>query len=96
MASYRLSEQAAEDFESIYIFGLLNFGLRQADIYADGMEARIEQIATQPELYPSIEHVMSGYRLSVYRSRSIYYRLDDCGVVIVRILRSQDVGAALE
>jgi len=96
MANYRLSEQAAEDFESVYIFGLLNFGMRQADMYADGIEARIEQIATQPELYPSIEHVRPGYRLSVYRSHSIYYRVDDCGVVIVRILRSQDVGSALE
>lgn len=56
----------------------------------------LNRLATQPELYPSIEHVRSGYRLSVYRSHSIYYRLDDCGVVIVRILRSQDVGAALE
>lgn len=40
MASYRLSERADEDFESIYVFGLLNFGLLQADAYAISMSAR--------------------------------------------------------
>ena len=38
MASYRLSERADEDFESIYMYGLINFGSLQADVYADGME----------------------------------------------------------
>ena len=34
MASYRLSKRADEDFESIYLFGLLSFGLIQAGAYA--------------------------------------------------------------
>lgn len=96
MAIFRLSKRAAEDFESIYVFGLLNFGLRQADTYADGMEARFEQIAAHQELYPAIESVRPGYRLSVYQSHSIYYRLDGNEVVVVRILLNQDVGAAFE
>tara|TARA_Y100001001_G_C7877285_1_gene263356 strand:- start:40 stop:330 length:291 start_codon:yes stop_codon:yes gene_type:complete len=95
MASYRLSKRADEDFESIYLFGLLNFGLIQADAYADGLEERFEQIAAQPDLYPAIEHVKAGYRLSVYQSHSIYYRVEQIGVVIVRILRNQDLKTAL-
>lgn len=96
MASYRLSERADEDFESIYVFGLLNFGLLQADAYADGLEARFEQIARQPQLYPAIDHVKAEYRLCVYKSHSIYYRTDGNCATIVRILRNQNVGAALE
>ncbi|WP_303285427.1 type II toxin-antitoxin system RelE/ParE family toxin [Marinobacter sp. SS8-8] len=95
MASYRLSKRADEDFESIYLFGLLNFGLIQADAYADGLEERFEQIAAQPDLYPAIEHVKAGYRLSVYQSHSIYYRVEQIGVLIVRILRNQDLKTAL-
>lgn len=95
MASYRLSKRADKDFESIYFFGLINFGLIQADAYADGLEERFEQIAAQPELYPAIDHIKSGFRLSVYQSHSIYYRVDRTGVLIARILRNQDVGAAL-
>lgn len=95
MAGYRLGKRADEDFESIYIYGVLTFGLEQAEAYAAGMEARFEQLANQPLLYPSIDHVKPGYRLSVYGSHAIYYRIEDDGVLIVRILRGQDVGVAL-
>ena len=95
MANYRLSKYASEDYESIYVFGLLNFGLQQADAYAEGMEARFEEIAQQPTLYPTVDHVKTGYRLSVYRSHSIYYCFESGRVLIVRILHSQDVAAAL-
>jgi len=96
MVSYRLSERADEDFESIYIFGLINFGSWQADVYADGMEARFTQIAEQPQLYPAVDHIKPGYRLSVYKSHSIYYRVDNDHVFIVRILRNQNLGLAFE
>ena len=39
---------------------------------------------------------MENYRLSVYQSHSIYYRVDKNDVIVVRILRNQDVGAAFE
>lgn len=94
MANYRLSKRADEDFESIYVFGLLNFGLMQADAYTDGLIQRSEQIAAQPALYPAIDHIRAGYRFSVYQSHSIYYRPEGSGVLIVRILRNQDVGSA--
>lgn len=95
MASYRLSERADEDYESIYLYGALTFGLEQAEVYATGMQIRFEQLSNQPLLYPAIDHVRPGYRLSVYGSHAIYYRIDDDDVLIVRILRNQDVGTAL-
>lgn len=95
MASYKLSGSADEDFESIYLFGILNFGLKQANSYADGMEDRFNQIAEQPRLYPGVDHIRPGYRLSVYKSHSIYYCIDDEQLLIVRILKNQDVGMAL-
>jgi len=67
----------------------------QADAYANGLEKRFEQIALQPDLYPAIDHIKPGYRFSVYQGHSIYYRVDNAGVLISRILRNQDVGAAL-
>ena len=95
MARYRLSKRADEDFESIYIYGALTFGLEQAEAYAAGMQARFVQLSNHPRLYPAIDHVRPGYRLSVYGSHAVYYCIDDEGVLIVRILRGQDVGAAL-
>ncbi|MCK9506193.1 MAG: type II toxin-antitoxin system RelE/ParE family toxin [Porticoccaceae bacterium] len=95
MAGYRLSKRADEDFESIYVYGALTFGLEQTEAYTSGMQARFEQLADQPLLYPAIDHVRPGYRLSVYGSHAIYYRMDNEGVFIVRILRSQDVATAM-
>lgn len=95
MASYRLSNRADGDFEAIFMYGVLTFGLRQAEEYALGLAARFEKIAHQPCLYRKVDHIKRGCRLSVYNSHSIYYRIDQHGVLIVRILRNQDAGIAL-
>ena len=42
----------------------------------DGIVNRFQKIADQPELYPAIDHIRQGYRRSVYKSRSIYYRIN--------------------
>ena len=93
--SYNLSKSADADFEDIFVYGVLTFGIRQAESYALGLQARFEQIAQHPLLYPEVSQIKAGYRLSVYRSHSIYYRTDSQGGLIVRILRSQDAGLAL-
>ena len=60
------------------------------------MEARFEQLAEQPCMYQAIDYIRPGYRRSVYGSHAIYYRIDGDGVLIVRILRGQDIRVALE
>ena len=95
MASYRLNREALEDLDRLYEHGVLTFGLRQADAYFDGIVNRFQKIADQPELYPAIDHIRQGYRRSVYKSHSIYYRIYPDDIVIVRILGQQDIGRAL-
>lgn len=97
MANYQLSKSADTDFEDIFIYGVLNFGIRQAEHYIQGLQDRLEQITQHPRLYPEASQLEGDYRyrLSVYRSHSIYYRADERGILIVRILRNQDVRAAL-
>lgn len=93
--SYSLSKSADADFEDIFVYGVSTFGIKQAESYALGLQARFEQIAQHPFLYPEVSQIKTGYRLSVYRSHSIYYLTESRGVLIVRILRSQDVSLAL-
>jgi toxin ParE1/3/4 len=45
MESYRLSADAEEDIRRLYRYGILNFGLAQADSYFDGLFARFDQLA---------------------------------------------------
>ncbi|MCP5441600.1 MAG: type II toxin-antitoxin system RelE/ParE family toxin [Chromatiaceae bacterium] len=95
MASYHLSREALEDLDQLYEFGILTFGLRQADVYFDGIVDRFQEMADRPELYPEVDHIRQGYRRSVYKSHSIYYQISLDDIVIVRILGQQDIGEEL-
>jgi len=95
MAGYKLTKRAVTDYENIFIYGVQQFGLQLADTYIEGMETHFSDIAARPYLYRAVDHVRVGYRRSVYRSHAIYYRIEVAGVLIVRILGRQDVGAAL-
>ncbi|GAK83006.1 ParE toxin protein [Vibrio ponticus] len=45
---YKLSNLAAEDFEHIFEYTLLNFGIEQADAYTDSMHNVLLTLAEQP------------------------------------------------
>lgn len=92
MVSCRLTKAADRDFESIFEFGIDHFGLEQAQAYQRGMIERFAQLAERPSLYPSVGHIRPGLRRSVYRSHSIYYRVEPEEIVIIRILGRQDAG----
>jgi toxin ParE1/3/4 len=95
MASYRLSDRALADLERLYDRGILTFGLRLADKYYDELLARMQQIADQPKLYPAVDDIRKGYRRSVCGVDSIYYRIGEQGVEIVRVLGRQDSASSL-
>lgn len=87
MAQYQLSPDAAEDIERLFLFGIDRFGASQATKYLDGLETRLEHIASSPATYPDVAHIRAGYRRSVYGVHSIYFReLDNHSVEITRII----------
>jgi toxin ParE1/3/4 len=94
MVGYELTYAADQDFETIFEFGLDTFGVDQALKYQNGMVQRFAKVAEQPKIYPTVDHIRAGYRRSVYGSHSIYYRIENHGVVIVRILGQQDLTSA--
>ena len=95
MAVYDLSEEALKDLDRLYEYGVLTFGLSQADEYYDGLLLRFQEIATTPLLYPAVDHISEGYRMTVYKAHSIYYRVTDQSVYIVRLLGREDVSKEL-
>lgn len=88
--NYKLNEAAKADLKRTYRWGLRQFGEVQADAYFDAFFRRFEQIGSNPYLYPAVDHISEGYRRSVCGADSIYYRIADDGVEIMRILGSQD------
>jgi toxin ParE1/3/4 len=90
MASYKLLISAEVDLENIYYYGVLNYGLKQADKYYDNLFQCFENIAVNPYLYSAVDYLRIGYRRSVYHSHSIYYRIiENNNIEIIRILGKQ-------
>lgn len=90
---YSYSEEADEDLDRIYDFGLQTFGKNQADIYYFGLLDQFEKIANNPKLYTTLDDFRS-YRRCVYESHSIYYTEQEQGVLIIPILGQEDTNKA--
>ena len=93
MGTYRLSENAKQDLERIYRRGLREYGEVQADKYFDAFFDHFEQLADQPLLYQTVDHVRPGYRRSVCGVDSVFYRIDGGtgAVEIMAIIGHQDL-----
>lgn len=90
MANYSLSASADDDLGRLYTYGVLNFGLEQTESYTAGLIEHFELLAETPLLYQAVDDIRKGYRRSVYRAHSVYYRIDGNQIEIVRVLGHQD------
>ena len=95
MARYRLTAEARFDLREIARFGIERFGEQQAERYALALESLFARIAANPLAFQSVNDLRSGYRRAVYQSLSIYYRVEQDGVLIVRVLGQQQIDTAL-
>lgn len=95
MASYRLNDAALADLDRIYEYGILTFGLEQADQYFYGLVSHFQQIADSPLSHPAVDEIRAGYRRASYFANSVYYRIDGDQIVVARILGRQDPAKAL-
>ncbi|BCG62633.1 MAG: toxin ParE1/3/4 [Methyloprofundus sp.] len=96
MADFKLNKAAEEDLEHIYEYGIISFGLKQADDYYDGLIDHFHKLADNPYLWQTVDSIRAGYRRSIYTGESVYYRIDGETVEIMRILGSQDVTKEIE
>lgn len=90
MVSYKISLEAEQDLNLIWLFGLETFSQEQADNYYFELLTQFEAIAANPLHYPCVDYIRQGYRRSVYRSHSIYFRVKADFIEIMRIYGQQD------
>lgn len=95
MAHYKLSKAADADIEQIFTFGIDNFGVEQATTYHLHLKARLQKVADTPLIYQEVAHIMPGVRRSPFGSHSIYYRITNDSIFIIRILGRQDIFTSL-
>lgn len=88
---YKLSKEAKIDLAHIYWHGVNLFGTLQAEHYYMDLFQRFDEIASAPFKYPAVDHIREGYRRSVCGVDSIYYRITDNVVEVMRVLGRQGV-----
>lgn len=89
MAEYKLSNEAKEDLIRIHQFGVIKFGIDQADKYFDSFFECFDLIAQQPFSFEAVDYIKRGYRRCVCGSDSIFYRINEDMVEIMAILGRQ-------
>ncbi|RTL45307.1 MAG: type II toxin-antitoxin system RelE/ParE family toxin [Burkholderiales bacterium] len=96
MAEVRLSPAAQGDLDAIFEFTVAHWGVQQALRYVQDIAEACRRLAEQPDLGLACDHIRAGYRSwRVTRHRS-YFRREDFGIAVVRILHERmDVGTRL-
>jgi toxin ParE1/3/4 len=95
MAKYKLSNVAKDDLIRIHHYGVIRFGIVQADRYFETFFEYFDLIAKSPESFESVDFIKTGYRRCVCGSDSIFYRVIENNVEIMAIVGRQDLNNIL-
>lgn len=95
MASFRLAPSARDDVERIWLYGVEQWGMQQADRYVEQLFMRFAEVAEHPYQYPAVDDIRKGYRRSVFGMDSIYYRIAGSGIEVMAVIGKQDLDAWL-
>lgn len=89
MAEYRLSPAAECDLESIWVNTIRRWGVEQANRYIDFLTAAFAELAQSPKTASSCEHIRPGYRRRGVERHTIYFRVTDYGIAVIRVLHDR-------
>jgi len=95
MAKYRLSNEAKADLINIHQYGIIKFGVVQADKYFYSFYDCFEMIAQRPYSFESVDFIKKGYRRCVCGSDSIYFMINNNLVEIMAIVGKQNLNGKL-
>jgi toxin ParE1/3/4 len=95
---YRISQEAINDLNKIWVYTFNKWSKEQADRYYDLIIGEIEFIADNFLTGKSVEQARKNYRVTKIKSHLIFYRKVENDIVeIVRILHQQmDIKKRLE
>ncbi len=91
MGNYRLTQDAKQDLNNIWEFGVERFGEAQADDFLLNFFDHFSEMAHRPRSYPEAEDVRENYRRSVFQKHTIYFIVLDDMIDITAIVGRQDI-----
>lgn len=87
---YRLTREAEADIIEIAERGLDCWGLRQAQIYHNGLFELFDLIASTPAMARQRIELTPPVRVQRYKAHLVIYLIDDEGVLIVRVRHGRE------
>ena len=88
--SYRLSRKAEEDILQIYLAGVGEFGVSQAERYHEGLGRAFIFLSNFPRAAPERLELNPPSRVHPYKSHIILYRLDGPDIFIQRVRHGRE------
>ncbi|WP_298959425.1 type II toxin-antitoxin system RelE/ParE family toxin [uncultured Roseibium sp.] len=86
----KLSASADRDLTAIYDYGFIQWGEERADLYYDALIDHLDQLCDNPFLYAAVDDIRPGYRRSIFRAHTVYYKVNDTAVEIMAVIGRQD------
>lgn len=91
MSSYRLTRRADQDLIDIYLYTLEQFGMAQAERYAEGVRSCFALLADNPRLGRPADLIRPGLRRHEHGSHVILYRedIEQGGLLVLAVIHGR-------
>ncbi|EMG6525500.1 MULTISPECIES: type II toxin-antitoxin system RelE/ParE family toxin [Providencia] len=86
---YKLSNLAAKDFEGIFEYTLINFGVRKADEYTKSLHCVLEMLSSNPLIGLECAEISVEIRRYNHSKHVIFYRHRTNDIFVIRVLHQQ-------
>lgn len=91
MTSYRLTARAEGEILEIFLYGIEQFGLRQARLYKEEMERCFQLLSENPHMGRSATAIGEGVRRHEHKSHVILYEIDRSGILVIAVVHARSV-----
>jgi toxin ParE1/3/4 len=81
-----VTPKAESDLTGIWLYTCEEWGIDQADLYLDQLEAGMNRLTNHPSLGADYTHVLPGYRRLQVEHHAVFYRVTEQDVLVVRVL----------
>jgi len=86
MDNYKFSKEADKDLANIHEYTILNFGYKQAKLYAQNIDSKIKSLANKKVKGRKADIIQFGLRRIEVGSHIVLYKEQPNLIYIVRIL----------
>jgi len=88
--NYKLSNEAQNDLEQIWLYTLENWSIDQADRYLNLLIDEMEYLCLKPNSGFNFSHIRTGYWRTKVKSHFIFYRINQINQLeIIRVLHER-------